>query len=70
MANTQQKLGERVRTLRKAERLSQQRFGEMIGMDKTCICDIGKGRRNISLSTLEKISAGFGISMSELLEGI
>lgn len=70
MANTQQKLGERVRTLRKAERLSQQRFGEMIGMDKTCICDIEKGRRNISLSTLEKISAGFGISMSELLEGI
>ena len=62
--------GQRVRTLREAQGLSQHRFSDMISMDRSYLIDIEKGRRNISIDNLFKIAHGFGIPLSALFEGV
>ena len=63
-------LGTRIRTLRKAEKLSLRKFAEMIGISKDFLVDIEFGRKSPTLDTLVKIACGFDITLSELLEGV
>ena len=65
-----QQLGLRVRTLRKEENLSLRKFSEMVGISKDYLVDIEFGRKSPTLDVLVKVAGGFGISLSELLEGI
>ena len=65
-----QQLGLRVRTLRKAEKLSLRKCAEMIGISKDYLVDIEFGRKSPTLDTLVKVAAGFDISLSELLAGV
>jgi transcriptional regulator with XRE-family HTH domain len=62
------RFGQRVRELRKARGLSQERFAAQCGLDRTYISGIERGRRNISLRNIEVIAKTLGISLSELLE--
>lgn len=63
-------VGERIRALRKEQGLTQSRFGLMVELDRTYIVGIEKGRRNVSLDNLIKISLGLGTSLSDLLENV
>lgn len=62
--------GKRVRELRMATGLSQEKFAFKIGMDRTYYASVESGKRNISLRNIEKIANGFGISISELFSKI
>lgn len=57
-----EKIGERIVQLRKAKNLSQQKFAFTADMERTYLNHIEKGRKNISIETLEKILAGLGIT--------
>lgn len=64
------KVGLRIKDLRTAEGLSQERFALRIGMDRTYLASIEVGQRNITLLNLAKIANGFDMTLSEFFEGI
>jgi len=64
------KFGERIKELRLKLGLSQEKFALLIDMDRTYYASIESGKRNVSLRNIEKISKGFGISISELFQGV
>lgn len=63
-------LGTRIKALRAETGLSQEKFANKIGMDRTYFASIETGHRNVSLYNLKKIADGFGLTLSELFEGV
>lgn len=66
----QERIGNRIKELRKHTGLSQEKFALKISMDRTYYASVENGKRNISIVNLEKIANGLGISLSELFRGI
>lgn len=66
----QTKVGLRIKDLRAAADISQERFANKIGMDRTYLASIEVGQRNVTLQNLAKIANGFNMSLSEFFEGI
>lgn len=64
------KIGNRIRELRTKTGLSQEKFAQKIGMDRTYFASVELGKRNISIVNIEKISNGLEISLSELFKDI
>ena len=64
------KIGNRIRELRSHTGLSQEKFAQKIGMDRTYFASVELGKRNISIVNIEKIANGLEISLSELFDGI
>ena len=64
------KIGNRIRKLRNQMGLSQEKFAQKIGMDRTYFASVELGKRNISIVNIEKIANGLEISLSELFDGI
>lgn len=65
-----EKTGNRIRELRNQTGLSQEKFAQKIGMDRTYFASVELGKRNISIVNLEKIAIGLEISLSELFENV
>ena len=65
----QTKVGLRIKDLRAAAGLSQERFALKIGMDRTYLASIEVGGRNVTLQNLAKIANGFDMTLSEFFEG-
>lgn len=65
-----EKLGRRIRELRDKKGLSQEKFADLCGLDRTYIAGIEKGRRNVSLINIEKIARAFGLSLSQLFKNL
>lgn len=66
----QKRFGRRVQNLRNDMGLSQEKFALKIDMDRTYLASVEAGKRNISLNNISKIANGFGITISELFQGI
>ncbi len=65
---TLEKIGERIVQLRKDKNLSQQKFAYAADMERTYLNHIEKGRKNISINTLQKILNGLEISMKDFFD--
>ncbi|HXJ11037.1 MAG TPA: helix-turn-helix transcriptional regulator [Candidatus Limnocylindrales bacterium] len=63
-------LGKRMRNFREKQGFSQEAFADHCGLHRTAISLIERGKRVPSLTTLLTISAGFGVSVSQLLRGV
>lgn len=70
IASTRANLGKRIHDLREERGWSQYQFAEIVPIDRTYLIGVEKGRRNIAIDNLIKISRGLGISVSELCLGI
>ncbi len=66
----QKAFGQRIQLLRKERGLSQEKFALLIDMDRTYYASVEAGKRNISLVNIEKIAAGFGMSIAQLFSEI
>ena len=64
------KVGLRIKDLRAVHDVSQERFANKIGMDRTYLASIEVGQRNVTLQNLAKIANGFDMTLSEFFEGI
>lgn len=64
------KIGNRIRELRTQTGLSQEKFAQKIGMDRTYFASVELGKRNISIVNIEKIANGLNVSLSELFENV
>ena len=60
-----EKVGQRIKELRTKLGLSQEEFAFRCELDRTYITSLERGKRNISLTNLEKIANAFNMSSSE-----
>lgn len=63
-------IGERVTELRKDKKLSQQKFGEKLGLSRSHICNIEKGTRSLNEQTILQICSVYNINRDWLLKGV
>ena len=59
-------IGEKIRRVREARKLSQKEVALAIGMDQSQYSKIEKGKTDPSTSTLDKITKAIGVELSEL----
>jgi transcriptional regulator with XRE-family HTH domain len=64
------RFGERIREKRKEIGLSQEKFADKCGLDRTYMSGIERGKRNIGLRNVDAIAEALGISVGELMEGL
>jgi transcriptional regulator with XRE-family HTH domain len=62
---TQEKIGVRIAELRKGKGLSQQKFAYEADIERSFFSHIEKGRKNISVDTLERIFTALGVSFKD-----
>lgn len=62
--------GRRIRELRLAQRLSQEKLGQICGLDRTYISGVERGHRNISLENIYALSNALDINVSLLFKGM
>lgn len=65
MANLAILVGERIRQIRKDNKISQEKLGEMAQLQSSYIGGVERGERNISLETLEKIIKAFDMHYTD-----
>jgi len=65
--NITTRFGQRLRALRKKKGWTQVQMADALGIDRSYISDMEKGKKNVCLPNLEVIALGFGISMSKLV---
>lgn len=64
------RFGSRLRELRKSRNLTQLQMAVNFGIDRSYISDVERGRKSISLPTLEVIALGLEVSLSDLLHNL
>lgn len=65
-----QRFGRRVRELRLSQGLSQEKLGQICGLDRTYISSVERGHRNVSIENISAIAAALGMTLSHLFRGI
>ena len=64
------RFGTRVRELRAGRGLSQAAFAAQRGLDRTYLGGIERGERNVALCNIEAMAKAFGLSVSQLTNGL
>ncbi len=64
------RFGERIKELRNAKGMSQEKFALSIDMDRTYYASVESGKRNVSINNIDKIARGLGVSLEELFKGL
>lgn len=60
-----EQIGQLLKDLREERGWSLREFGLIVGMNKTYLGDIELGKRNPTMNSLEKIVAGYGLTVKE-----
>ena len=60
------KFGQKIRTIRLRQHLSQEKLAEKANLHRTYIGMIERGEKNITLLNIEKIANALDVSISEL----
>ena len=63
----QEEFAKRLRYLRLKKGWTQVQMAERLGIDRSYLSDMERGKKNVCLPTLKLIAEGFGISLSKLL---
>ncbi len=62
------RLGDRVRTLRRARELSQEALADACGIDRSYMSGIERGQRNVSVLHLYRLTKGSGVPVRNLFD--
>ena len=60
------RLGVRIRVLRKRQGWTQVELAERVGIDRSFLADVERGKRNISILNLELIAKGLKVTLAQL----
>jgi transcriptional regulator with XRE-family HTH domain len=66
MADLLVRLGARIRMLRKARGWTQVEMAERVGIDRSFLADVERGKRNVSILNVELMAKGLKVSLSQL----
>jgi transcriptional regulator with XRE-family HTH domain len=69
-SNLGNSFGSRVREKRERLHLSQEAFADRVGLDRTYVSGIERGRRNPTLATMKRIAEALGVSLEALVKGL
>lgn len=69
VGEVQRSLGLRIRGLRSRKGWSQEQFAEICGLHRTYMGHVERGEKNVSLSTVVRVSDALGIRLSKLFAG-
>lgn len=61
-------LGRRIRKLREDKGISQERFAQECGLNRSYYGSAERGERNISVINIKKIAEALGVKLGELFE--
>ena len=61
-------VGKRIKELRNKLGLSQEELSNIVGLDRTYITSVERGRRNISIVNIEKITIALNVTLSEFFD--
>lgn len=70
MVNSAKLLGLRIKDLREARGWTQRECAAYLGFHHTYLAQLETGSKNMTLSTLEKIAYGFGITLGDLFRDL
>lgn len=59
-------VGSRIKQVRESKNLSQQTIAESVGLSRTSLTNIEKGRQKMLLHTFSEIASALGVSANEL----
>ena len=62
------RLGTNIRRLREEQGWSQEDYADRAGIHRTYVADIERGRRNPTVTVVEKLAKPFGIGAGRLLD--
>ncbi|RUO58671.1 helix-turn-helix domain-containing protein [Pseudidiomarina marina] len=65
-----QTFGSNIRSLRRAQNMSQEDLADRSGLDRSYLGSVERGERNISLINILKIANALGISAKELFNDV
>ncbi len=65
-----ERFGKRLRALRQERNFTQMQMAIDLGMDRSFLSDIERGRKSITLPFVERIAVGFRLSLSDLLKDV
>ena len=68
MSNVKERLARNLRSLRKKTGLSQEAFADEVGVHRTYMGGIERGKRNPSITIIDKIAKTLKVSCGELLD--
>ena len=68
LVDIKEKIGIRLRELRKQKGLSQEKFAFECELDRTYIASIEQGKRNVSIANIEKIAKALDMSVYEFFK--
>tara|TARA_R110002124_G_scaffold118618_1_gene276063 strand:- start:662 stop:874 length:213 start_codon:yes stop_codon:yes gene_type:complete len=61
-----EKFGQKVKLLREEKGISIEHLANISNVDRNYISDIEKGKRNVSITIIEKLSKGLEVRIQEL----
>ena len=64
----EQKFGLKVKELRVLEHISQEELAFRCQLSKNYVSDVERGRRNVSLRSIEKFANGLNVEVKELFK--
>jgi len=60
------RLGDRLRKLRKKRGWTQAEMAEKVGIDRSFLADVERGKRNVSILNVELMAKGLKVSLAQL----
>lgn len=69
-SNVTARFGKRLKQLRQKQGWTQVVMAEKVGIDRSYISDMERGKKNVCLPTLEILAKAFGITIPRLLRGL
>ena len=67
MSKLRSMFGQRIRSIRKSQKISQEVLAERCGLHYTYIGAVERGECNLSFDNIEKIAGALGVGMGDLL---
>ena len=61
------RLGDRLRNLRKKRGWTQTEMAERVGIDRSFLADVERGKRNVSILNVELMAKGLKISLAPIV---
>ncbi len=68
MKDDAKKLGENLKKIRTKKNITQTELAKTLGVDKSFVSNIEKGKTNPTLATIAKLAKSVGVSVDELLK--
>jgi len=67
MSNSNIRIGERIKIIRKSKKITQKELAEKVGVTHEWICKLENGKANVTLSLLNNIADNLTVELEQLM---